>query len=229
MLVFVLCVCSLPLAADTAVLFSDLGPPGGYVYDAVIGWAVAGSGSNVLSRSSTVANLFAVAGSGSLSVSEIDLAVGNVTPYANTFFATIWTDSTGLPGIQVADAYWSTSTSATFGTCCGLVSLTDITGVNLTGGDQYFMILGPLSVSDTSFNGWNDNNQGATGLDLYSRNGGSTWVSNGTVTIGAFDVLSGTPEPTSFSLMLLETLAIAIAARKRLSKIPSGKSVTDRR
>jgi hypothetical protein len=110
-----------------------------------------------------------------------------------------------------------------------LVSLTDITGVNLTGGDQYFMILGPLSVSDTSFNGWNDNNQGATGLDLYSRNGGSTWVSNGTVTIGAFDVLSGTPEPTSFSLMLLETLAIAIAARKRLSKIPSGKSVTDRR
>jgi len=176
-------------------------------------------------------NLFTVAGSGSLSVSEIDLAVGNVTPYANTFFATIWTDSTGLPGIQVADADWSTSTSATAGTCCGLVSLTGITGVNLTGGDQYFMILGPLSVSDTSLNAWNDNNQGATGLVLYSNNGGSTWVSNGTVTIGAFDVLSGaTPEPTSFSLMLLETLAIAIAARKtRVSKIPAGKSVTDRR
>jgi len=205
--------------------------PGGYVYDAVIGWAAAGSGSNVLSRSSTAVNLFTVAGSGSLSVSEIDLAVGNVTPYANTFFATIWTDSTGLPGIQVADAYWSTSTSATVGACCGLVSLTGITGVNLTGGDQYFMILGPLSVSDTSLNAWNDNNQGATGLVLYSNNGGSTWVSNGTVTIGAFDVLSGaTPEPTSFSLMLLETLAIAIAARKtRVSKIPAGKSVTDRR
>ena len=33
--------------------------------------------------------------------------------------------------------------------CCSLVSVTGITGVTLNGGQQYFMMLGPLSLSDT--------------------------------------------------------------------------------
>ena len=51
---------------------------------------------------------------------------------------------------------------------------------------------------------WNLNNQGASGLDLYSTDGGATWGSNGTQTIGAFDIIGGgtVPEPSSLLFLL---------------------------
>jgi hypothetical protein len=64
--------------------------------------------------------------------------------------------------------------------------------VSLIGGQQYFMVLGPLSLSDNSNNEWSNNNQSVTGLVFGSNNGGSTWTSGGTNALGAFDVLSGT-------------------------------------
>jgi PEP-CTERM motif len=149
--------------------------------------------------------LFTVAGSGSLSVGQVDLAVNNANGSLDTFYATIWTDNAGLPGGEVAGAYWSLSTSTTFGSCCGLVSVTGIDGVSLTGGQQYFMILGPLSLSDDSFNPWMVNNQNVAGLGLYSNNGGSTWVDDPggeSQLLGAFDVLgSSAPEPGSLLLL----------------------------
>jgi hypothetical protein len=90
-----------------------------------------------------------------------------------------------------------------------LGSITGITGVNLNGGQQYFMIVGPLSTADTGMNGRNCDNQGVNGLVLSSTDGGSTWVSDGSsATTGAFDVLSAsdpalaesTPEPLSASV-----------------------------
>jgi len=91
-------------------------------------------------------------------VIQIDLAVSNDEDTLDTFYASIWTENAGIPGTEVSGAYWSLSTSAIFGTCCALVSITGITGVNLTGGQEYFMILGPLSLSDSSFNVWDWNN-----------------------------------------------------------------------
>jgi hypothetical protein len=172
-LALVLCLCSMPATAD--ILFSDLGPAGN-VYGTSSAWAVSGSG--YIGTSFTAANLFTVADSGSLSVTEIDLAVSSMGP-PDTFYATIWTDNAGLPGAQVAGAYWNPLYATTTSGCCGLVSITGITGVTLTGGDQYFMILGPLAIGDDSWNGWYSNNQGVDGLDLYSENGGSTCVSTG--------------------------------------------------
>jgi hypothetical protein len=194
----VLGLCSLPATAGT--LFSDLGPAGS-VYNCCTAWTVDGAGTSS-GLSFSAANLFTLGGSGSEAVTRIDLGV-SYGVYLDTFQASIWTDNAGLPGVQVAGADWSPLSSTTlYGNCCGLVSITGITGVTLIGGQQYFMILSPVKISDASDVGWDINNQGVNGLDLYSYNGGLTWNSNGTGNaIGAFDIQgSATPEPGSLLL-----------------------------
>jgi len=188
---------TLPIQAGT--IFSDLGPVGD-VYNANSGWTVSGSG--IVGTSFTAANLF-TAGGGGGSVSQISLAVGHVTGL-NTFYASIWTDVNNLPGTQVAGARWDNLISSTsFGHCCGLVTINNISGVSLTDGTSYFMILGPESTTDTSWNAWNWNSIGVTGLDLYSTDGGMSWNSNGTsFALGAFQIQSPSiPEPSTLLLL----------------------------
>ncbi|MGO9229047.1 MAG: choice-of-anchor R domain-containing protein [Bryobacteraceae bacterium] len=198
-----LCMCCTP-AMRGGTLFSDLGPPGD-VYGVGF-YPINGAGADTFtSESQSIGNLFTVSGTGSLPVTEIDLAVGNASG-PNTFYANIWTDDDGLLGTQVAGAYWSLTTSAPLGigACCSLVSITGISGVILSGGQQYFMVLGPLSPSDDSFNGWEVNSQGVTGVLLYSFDGGATWGSEGPgQELEAFDVTSNpTPEPATCPMLL---------------------------
>jgi hypothetical protein len=218
-----ICMLSAP-AISGSILFSDFGPSGDLYTDGG-GWGIQGSASPIdnLGDSNQTANLFTVAGSGSLPLTQIDVAVGNVglviDDYSDpgTFYASIWTDSGGLPGAQVAGAYWSL-TANTDGDCCSLISVTGITGIELTGGQQYFMILGPLNLADSSYDSWNLNNQGATDVVLGSGDGGYTW-SGGDSTLGAFDLIgnssignfSSVPEPNPvilFGAGLLLMLAV---------------------
>jgi hypothetical protein len=202
---------SLPANAQ---IFSDLGPTNN-AYDVTNGYTVAGAAT--IGVSYLAANQFTAGGSGNQNVGQIDLAVGYIIN--GPFYASIWTDNGGLPGVQVANANWANLTSNTgFGACCGLVTVGGISGVSLTGGQGYFMLLGPMDLNSPMIDLLNFNNQGLNGTgELYSNDNGQSWLNNGFGPVGAFDVLGSTtttPEPGSM-LLFGSGLAGAIATIRR--------------
>jgi hypothetical protein len=169
--------------AAPLTFFSNLGPPGN-VYNCCAGWVVSGSG--YVGTSYTQASLFTSQGTGN--VSEIDLGVTYVDGQ-NSFYAALYTDNHGQPGTEL-QRWNNLSSSQHIGGCCALVSITGITGLSLTAGTRYFLVLGPMSVTDSSFLTWNLNTVNLGGAELISTDGGTSWVTTGSTNLsGAFDIL----------------------------------------
>jgi hypothetical protein len=212
-----LCVCSLPAKSDT-VLFSDLGPSTA-PYDLFNGGYYAAGSANPLGTPGLLAEQFTVAGVSNFSVSEIDLALTNAgLCCTNGFSASIWTDVAGTVGTQVTGADWSGAVGVP--ACCAtdLTPITDITGVTLSGGQAYFLVLGPSSPTD--FVTWHSNNQGVTGdVQFLELGGGLASDFGANSTLGAFEILgntetANTPEPMLMPL-LLSGIGFAITYRRK--------------
>jgi len=203
---------ALPATAD--ILYSNLGPSGN-VYNCCTGWTVTGTGS--IGTSFIAANEFQVAASGA--VNSIDIAVGYVEG-ANAFYVGIYADNGGIPGTQLG--YWGNLSSNTnFGSCCGLVTISGISGLNLSTGVNYWMVVGPMTTGSDTWEAWNFSNS-ALGNDDYSTDGGKSWVQQGQQPLGAFDIVGGsttgsTPEPSSLLLFGAGVVATFGAIRRKMN------------
>jgi PEP-CTERM motif len=202
----------MPAMAQT--LYSNLGT-GTNVYYCCEGWTISGTGT--LGSSQTVGEEFQVTQNGS--VGQIDVGAGYVEG-TNAFTVSLDADNSGLPG-TVLKTWTNLSSPETFGNCCGLITITGISGLNLTTGTNYWLVVGPTDSNSTLWGAWNFSNS-ASGNLAYSNNGGQSWNNGGDTNQGAFDVLGGgggsgsTPEPTSLLLFGSGVLGVIGAFRRKI-------------
>jgi hypothetical protein len=196
----VLCIISIPAAADTIYNNFDAGDS----YNCCNGWTVSGPGSPPGEFIS--ANEFTAGATGF--VSQIDLAIGVVTGDGGGT-AALYTVSNGIPGTLLGS--WDYVAHQPFGNCCAIESISISGGPQLTSGIDYFLV---LSADNPTWNAWNQNTTGATGEDLFSQDGGQTWNDNGIQTLGTFRI-EGTAVPEPGTLVMLGSGIVAAAAGLR--------------
>jgi Beta-propeller repeat len=171
---------------STPVFFNNFGIGCGNIYlCGAAGWFVSGLSSAAPTRPLIQAAQFQVLHSGP--VSQIDVAVSYVSG-VNSFYVSIYTDNGGLPGTLIA-SYNNLSSSIPFGSCTGVVTIPNITGLTLAAGNNYWIVVGPTSLSSNTWEVWNLNSLSGMGMHLYSTDGGITWINLGQQILAAFDIL----------------------------------------
>ena len=171
--------------AKAAVAFDNYGA--GFSVNQNVGWTI--STSSTPPGHFDQAMGFQSATTGSLT--QIDIALSHVTG-AGTAVISLWTSSGGTLGVELG--HWNVTATTQLGDSPVDLSLSGLSGVNLTAGSNYFL---EASATGDTWDAWNLNKTGSSGPH---------WVNGGadTDTLGAFDVLTTAtvPEPAAWAMML---------------------------
>jgi hypothetical protein len=89
-----------------------------------------------------------------MTVNKVEVSLGYYT--ANVpITLSVNNDASGLPGTAIKS--WNTKVPDPYGACCTLVTASSSAGVPVTGGTQYWLVMGTGSKNTNFFGGWADN------------------------------------------------------------------------
>lgn len=163
-----------------SVIFSNLGT-GGSVYNCCTGWTISAVGS-IIGSQQWIGEAFTPASDAT--ATKLKVGVGYVTG-TNGVTIGIYTDKNGVPG-KVLRKWNKKNVLPAFGTCCTLMVGNDSTGVPLTGGTQYWVVVKTSSLTPDTWDAFNLSN---SGIGDMAANFGSGWQAEGSNQQGAFAVL----------------------------------------
>jgi len=86
-------------------------------------------------------------------LTQVEVAVGYSGQGPNGVVISVNKDNGGAPGKALKK--WNVSGLPVFGTCCTIIVKTDKTGIPLTGGTQYWVVLSTNSSETDTVDGWN--------------------------------------------------------------------------
>lgn len=153
------------------------------VYWCCEGYTISGTGSLVGTQ---FADAMPFTPSVNATVTHIGVGVGYVAG-TNEVVVSLNADSGGLPGNSLGS--FNASNLGTFGDCCQ-VEVSSITGVPVTAGTQYWIVVQTTSASSDTWAAWNDNDTNQT-LQPFAFNDAGTWTATEGV-LGAFGVAGTT-------------------------------------
>jgi hypothetical protein len=106
-------------------------------------------------------------------VTRIEVAVGYSGQGVNGVVISLNEDNGGIPGKALKK--WNASGLPVFGTCCTVVVKTDKSGVPLSGGKQYWVVLTTNSNETETVDGWNVSDADQIDQAMTASYDGTTW------------------------------------------------------
>ena len=144
----------IPAIEDDAKLATISGNLSTYKYGTFFccfGWTIAGPNSE-LGLGQYIAVPFTP--SKTMHVNKVEAAVGYYTANVPVTLS-VNEDSNGLPGNPIKS--WNAKVPYPYGECCTLVSASSKAGVPVTGGTQYWLVVGASTDNSDFYGGWADN------------------------------------------------------------------------
>ena len=107
-------------------------------------------------------------------VTEIDVGAGYSGQGTNGIVVSLNLDRNGKPGKALKK--WAAANLPTFGTCCGMVTVTDSSGIQINGAQQYWVVLSTNKTETDTVDGWNVDDTDQVNMSTLASYSGTKWV-----------------------------------------------------